>query len=198
MAFLLKDSIKEWINLLVVIALFGSVSGAIGLAFSKPERSAWLSSLYGFLALVAVSLIGGGILVSIDWIYKTYAGLINTISGRAAVGVTVFAIGCFAYVFKRKRKLRYGQLEVLFGALSAIGIASKLKSEESVFAEWVGLVGSAYVVTRGLTNWSEALDSKDSPYPWRSIRTHIASWPLVKALNEKAGIESESRSVGTD
>ena len=102
----------------------------------------------GFLAVFNEARLPG------MWRYLlAVAGLYFT---QAFAAVTVFVLGWFAYVFKRRNKLYYGYLEVFFGMLSAVMVVRSVNFAAIGLAQGVAVVASAYVVARGLTDCYEA------------------------------------------
>jgi hypothetical protein len=57
---------------------------------------------------------------------------------------------------KEKNLWRYGMVEIAFGVAASISITFRMNLNQSVLAQWVALVGCAYVVARGLNNLGEA------------------------------------------
>ena len=92
-----------------------------------------------------------------------------SISGRIAIGGGVFLCGVLAHWFKQKDPLFYGHIKIFYGTASAVGIAAGLSPREALFSRWVALAGSAYVVARGLNNWSESLTKYPERYPNKTI-----------------------------
>jgi hypothetical protein len=58
------------------------------------------------------------------------AGTFKSAFGRASLGLAITGVGACAHIFKQKNKLRYGQVEVLFGGLSAAALVGTLKPGE--------------------------------------------------------------------
>jgi len=80
------------------------------------------------------------------------------------------ALGFAAFQFRLRSKLYYGMIEVLFAVISAIAVVSRVNFtsipvSQMSLAQLTALVGSVYVVTRGLTNIYEArrADSESKP-----------------------------------
>ena len=81
-------------------------------------------------------------------------------------GIVVGA-GWGAARFKQQNQRWYGYVEVFFAIMSAIAIVSRTNFAAVEFAalslaQYGALVGSAYVVARGLTNIQEAKNRRDS------------------------------------
>lgn len=70
--------------------------------------------------------------------------------------LVVGTLGCIAHVFKRFNQRFYGATEVLFGLSTMYKLATSWTRNEALLAEWAVVVGSAYIVARGLNNWHEA------------------------------------------
>ncbi len=79
------------------------------------------------------------------------------------ISVVVFAglIGFGAHHFKRMSKTLYGVCEVLFAVLYAMSNANRIDpaKPDQQFV-WVAILGSAYIVARGLNNISEAVEER--------------------------------------
>lgn len=91
----------------------------------------------------------------------------------------VIGAGWSAARFKRQNQRWYGYVEVFFGVMSAIAIVSRTNFAAVEFAalslaQYGGLIGSAYVVARGLTNIREAKTSHLNT-PGKHINSAIPS-----------------------
>jgi len=75
---------------------------------------------------------------------------------QAGVGVAVIACGVGAHRFKQKKQHWYGMVEVAFGALGGLSICFTLLPGQTLFSQWVALMGCVYVIARGLNNIAEA------------------------------------------
>jgi hypothetical protein len=86
---------------------------------------------------------------------------IGLVATQALTTVIVLGLGYGAYRFKLKSKLYYGYLEIMFGSFSAAAVVWRVHFAAADFTnlsigQGVALVGSAYVVARGLSNSHEA------------------------------------------
>ena len=173
---------QQWINLIFVVALL-----AVALSFlpTSLQRRWWVK--FGLAVPMAVALIAAVYFADpyIDLAEEKYASLIASVQGKVLIGMLVIALGCGAHFFKMKSKLRYGQVEILFGAFSAASISGGLGANETL-SQWIGLAGSAYVVARGLNNWSDALDEdwKTNKHGFPSIKHHVLSWFWIQDSEE--------------
>jgi hypothetical protein len=83
----------------------------------------------------------------------SYLGHLLGVRGAQIVLITVIcAAGWFAHEYKRRQQIRYGMLEVLFGVVSAVSVGLSMIPGNSTLTQWVALVGSGYVIARGLNN----------------------------------------------
>jgi hypothetical protein len=75
-----------------------------------------------------------------------------------AVAFATLVVGSMAYWYKRKVLLLYGITEIGFGILSAyqVGLHSTLPT--TLITKWTVIVGSIYVVSRGLNNVADGLN----------------------------------------
>jgi hypothetical protein len=81
---------------------------------------------------------------------------LGTHGTQAGVGAVVVGMGLGAYWFKSKRQRWYGTVEIAFGAVGGFFICFTLEQGKTLLSQWVGLVGCAYVIARGLNNVAEA------------------------------------------
>jgi hypothetical protein len=89
---------------------------------------------------------------------------------QALAIVFAIAVGFAAFAFKLRSKLYYGTVEVFFGVISSIAVVSRVNFtsipvSQMSLAQVTALVGSVYVVARGLTNIYEARHPKQEPKP---------------------------------
>ena len=75
----------------------------------------------------------------IDYFFDAYAKVVSSFAGRTLVGMVIVPFGIAAYLLRNKNKILYGQLEIGFAAVSAVWIASRLRPEETLLSQWVGL-----------------------------------------------------------
>jgi hypothetical protein len=102
-----------------------------------------------------------------------YSRLLESMWIRLLLALLVISLGAGAHAFKKKNKLRYGQSEVVVGILFASSVASGMTPGQSLFSRWVALAGAAYVVARGLGNWSDELEAHGNRYGHRSIKQNV-------------------------
>jgi hypothetical protein len=92
---------------------------------------------------------------------------------RTLVGIGVVFLGVSAWNLKKTDLFVYGLAEVLFGICSAVYVASGLKPDEILVSHWAALIGSAYVVARGLGNtsdgWQQIKEGKAGPIAQRVV-----------------------------
>ncbi len=81
---------------------------------------------------------------------------LGTYWSRALLSLVVIAAGFVAFRFKNANQILYGRVEVAFGMASCLNVALRSPIESSLLAQWSALIGSAYVVSRGLNNISDA------------------------------------------
>jgi len=111
--------------------------------------------------LFAISMVL--VLVSTDYpdVFARIVGTLGLHLTQAIAMVMVLGLGFGAYKFKLNNKFLYGALEVLFGISSSITIVSRvhftsIPVSQMSLAQVIALVGSTYVVARGLSNMHEA------------------------------------------
>lgn len=71
---------------------------------------------------------------------------------RVFVGVVVVGCGIAGYFWKRKNQYSYGLGEIVFGVLVIFYVTFRIEPGNSYLSQWSALVGSAYVIARGLNN----------------------------------------------
>jgi hypothetical protein len=178
MKFLFITETQQRINLVIVVAVLSALAG---FGPTSARRRWWTRFCLGIPVAVAFVTVLYFVDPYIDLAKNKYGSLITSVTGRALIGVFVILFGCSAHLFKMKNKLRYGQCEMLFGAVSAASIAGGLTTQDTL-SQWVGLAGSAYVVARGLNNWSEALNEKwmKNKDGFRNVKQHVLSWFFLR------------------
>jgi hypothetical protein len=116
-------------------------------------RSEAAFALAVFFALSAVALVlekyGQRISQAVVWQLGLHVAQI-------AVSITVLAIGGLAHWFKSRNQSIYGLIEITFAASIAFSVTSGLSPDRPLLSQWATLGGCAYIVTRGLSNISEA------------------------------------------
>jgi len=111
---------------------------------------------FGFAAMLAFVKMYG---------YRIYAysvQVLGTHFTQLMIGFIVIACGWMAHRFKRKNQVRYGAVEVIFGAVSAFAIASSLSPASRMLGPLTSLIGCAYVIARGMSNVSEGKLKRDA------------------------------------
>ena len=113
-----------------------------------------------YLLVIVVALIGKFGASPIEhYVTEAYIVAVRVIGlygTQFLIGAGIVSLGLFAHWFKGKNQRLYGIIEVLFGSLSAFAIAFSLPSDNISLTEYASLVGSSYVVARGMSNMSEA------------------------------------------
>jgi hypothetical protein len=77
--------------------------------------------------------------------------------------------GICAYFFKQMTQQWYGFVEAIFGGSAVVAVVLGILPSSATPAQWATLVGSAYVIARGLNNWAEAADGNNKTFG-RSFR----------------------------
>lgn len=91
----------------------------------------------------------------------TYLGKFLGIRGAQIVLIVgVCVAGWFAHEYKRRQQIRYGMLEVLFGVVSTVTVGLSMIPGNSTLTQGVALVGSGYVIARGLNNVRDGRSEK--------------------------------------
>jgi hypothetical protein len=155
---------QQWMNLGIFVA---GGAALFTLIIGKDIKQPLLRILTGTLISITVYF-------AALWTLAFSFSWIETLQFPVIFALFAVLLGVGAHIFKKKSKLRYGQLEVLVGALSAVGIANA--SSQSVFARSLSLAAAAYVVARGLNNWDEELQENGDRFGNRSI------WEQVRTI----------------
>jgi hypothetical protein len=71
------------------------------------------------------------------------------------IALSVCVFGFAAYVFKEKSQKWYGNVELLVGFFTALGVAGTIKPGSFDLSQFATLAGSAYVIARGFGNRAE-------------------------------------------
>ena len=88
--------------------------------------------------------------------------IVGLYGAQAIVALAVIAIGVGAHKLKQKKQRWYGRIEVAFGAAAAVNLCFTLLPGQSLFSQWAALIGCAYIIARGLGNYT---DAKEAPKP---------------------------------
>lgn len=190
---ILISETQQWVNFYLFLIGFGVL---VALALDAKKRALWLRLVIGLLVSGAFF---AGMYFSYPYTEHLRRGAdewLTTMAGRFAIAVAVLAFGMFAHWFKSKDKLRYGQVEVVFGALSVISVANGISPKDVLFSKWVALAGSAYVVARGLNNWSDALAARKDEFGFDSVANHIGSWIGLMFVKDDESSRAKSAKAG--
>jgi hypothetical protein len=175
------EDVKAWLALFVFISCFAVLIAFVASDFKRPTPRRIIA---GFLIAIPLAIFGPALIGPVE---DKFGGLLQFMMVRVALAVVIIAIGAGAHVFKSRNKLRYGQTEVLFGGASAVKIATGMRPGESLFSQWVALAGAAYVVARGLNNWSDALKEDSGRHGYHSLKEHVRSWIFEKGTKSSPG-----------
>jgi hypothetical protein len=178
------EEVKAWLVLLGFISLSAVAIALVASDFKKPSLRKIIA---GFVISAPLMIFGPVVAGPVE---EKFGGLLQFMLVRVALGIGIIAVGAGAHFFKKRNKMRYGQTEVLFGGASAVKIATGMHPGESLFSQWVALAGAAYVVARGLNNWSEALEEDGERYGHRSLIEHVRSWVFERNAKTAAQVKS--------
>jgi hypothetical protein len=103
----------------------------------------------------------GGLSGGLGAVYGTrvFNYLVHTVgpySTKVFISGLVIAAGVGAYWFKRQNAYLYGLTEVVFGSSATIAVTFRISPNQSMLAQWITLIGCAYVIARGLSNMASA------------------------------------------
>jgi hypothetical protein len=170
-----------WVALGIAVAVTTIFSM---LLFGKEGRPLWKRTLLGVSEAVGF---WGFILWCFPYVnplLDKYNWLLESVGIRALLAALAILLGAGAHLFKKKNKFRYGQLEAFFGVASASAIASEMTPGKSLFSHCVALVGAAYLVASGFSDWSEELEQNGKKYGYYSIRQNVRAWIFTDDLDE--------------
>jgi hypothetical protein len=124
------DATKIW--------LWAIAAGAVGVVFSIADG---IAMSLGYLKLGSL------------WMLDKFGIQITHI----IISGTVMILGILAYAFKTRNQLMYGIVEVGFAAVAATLTARQIKPGFDWSGPITGLVGSVYIVSRGINNLSDGM-----------------------------------------
>ena len=154
---------QQWVNFGVFVAGGAAITTLI---IGDIIKRLWLRILTATSASVAFCYAALRTLPLTDWI-------LGLVQFPLILALLTIFLGVVAHAFRKTNKLRYGQVEVLFGMVSAVSIA--FATGQTVFARTVSLAAAAYVVASGLNNWDEQLvehgDKRGNRSIWQQVRT---------------------------
>jgi hypothetical protein len=140
----------------------------------------------GVLALV------GGLLFLLQATFrygpKTFWYLGQVLGRRDAELILVFlvlVVAAIAYALKQGQQGWYGLTEIVFGAVSAANIAFSMVPGNSTLPQWVGLFSCTYIIVRGVSNATEAVER------WKRAKEaerHLQPKSSVEPLSDKSQI----------
>jgi hypothetical protein len=113
-------------------------------------------AIIGFTGSTGVIVIALVLGIYGESLFKFLSDVIGLHGAQGVAAVTVIALGSLASYFKKKELLWYGTVEVFFGVVTAVKVASGLTPGEILLSQWTALVAAAYIVARGLNNISDA------------------------------------------
>ncbi|MGA2814051.1 MAG: hypothetical protein ABSG16_21840 [Candidatus Acidiferrum sp.] len=93
---------------------------------------------------------------------------------QIGLALLIMLAGIGAYFFKQMTQQWYGFVEAIFGGSAVVAVALGISPGSATPAQWATLVGSAYVIARGLNNWAEATGGNN--------RTLGASFKMLRRL----------------
>jgi hypothetical protein len=132
--------------------------------FEGARRRA-LKKTVGFLASFAsffvFNAIAGGLILLIVPPADAWAKLHPAWAMQITIVTFAGLLGVGAHRFKKINKALYGVSEVVFAVLYAMNNASRVdpsKPDQQVV--WVSILGSAYIVARGMNNISDATEER--------------------------------------
>jgi len=82
---------------------------------------------------------------------------ITAFGSETLLALVIIGAGFIAFGFKKINLLFYGMVEVAFGISSALTLAFSGLPSELHLSQWTSLVGCVYVISRGMSNISDAL-----------------------------------------
>ena len=101
---------------------------------------------FSFAAMIVFSRMYG---------YRLYVDSVRvfgTYYTQLLIGIIVITTGLLAHRFKQWNQIWYGAVEVIFGCVSSIAIASSLSPSNRILGPLSSLIGCAYVIARGMNN----------------------------------------------
>jgi len=82
--------------------------------------------------------------------------LLGVHGAQILIVCSVLVLGFGAALFKKIAQFYYGWCELVFATASAIWIVKDSLGATVVLSQWTALIGSAYIVARGMGNMAEA------------------------------------------
>ena len=117
--------------------------------FKVLRLSSWLAFR---IALIYWAVVG------LSWGFWAEFDRLNIRIIHIVAGIGVLVIGMGAFLFKKRSRKWYGVVEVAFAWFTAVSITTKMAPGRVDLPTWVGLAGTAYVVSRGLENIENGTD----------------------------------------
>jgi len=146
------EQINDWM-LFVCGALFLLIGFSI-LAF---DRKVELGFFVPGAFCVLISLKSGE--QEVGYAIRAFTFVSNLFGMGAAqlvIALTIIGIGIFAHWLRQRNLPLYAVVEVLFGSLTALNVAAGIApGAGELFSRFATLGGCAYVVARGLNNYSD-------------------------------------------
>jgi len=116
-----------------------------------------------FIIFGAMFAIADGIWAIEPYIHRIFFRTLNALGLQwieIVVGVLVIICGLYAYWFKNKYLLYYGIVEVIFAGAAGVVTAKQLATSAQIAGPIATLIGSVYVVSRGVSNIADGLEKK--------------------------------------
>jgi hypothetical protein len=142
------------------------------LLVEKDRPLTWFEK-YVLVTFESIQVIVGALVLVVGFLFVLQATLrygtktfwyLSQVLGRTnaqlVLVVLVFVVAALAFALKQRQQGWYGLTEIVFGGWSAVTIAFSMVPGCSTLPQWVGLFGCAYIIVRGLSNATEAVDRK--------------------------------------
>jgi hypothetical protein len=131
------------------------------------KATRWENFVNGCGMAVVFALLFGLVDLIVAFVFPQVISSIKYAMTELGVGVTqlliaifVILLGLAAHLFKKKNQLKYGLVEILFAAATAIIAARQLVPNMSWAGPLATLGGSMYIVSRGLDNVAKGHSDK--------------------------------------
>ena len=159
----------EWMRYKGSMLLPEEIGGEIALATAQAEKEQMESGekshheplkftegLGAFLFSTALLLVSFGLVRTLAVLGPPTLETMIRYHLELTLPLFVLGFGYAAHWFKTKSQYWYGCSEVAMATALALNVARGMNPGEPMFSRWAALVGTAYIVARGLSNISDA------------------------------------------
>jgi hypothetical protein len=139
--------------------------------FLRNRIRGWKVGILIFGPAPILSFVGLEIIKYSKQIAESFLRMAKSEDAATYIGVSVVLIGLIAILWKKKFRMSYGIVELIFGGVGAAIIGTHVSSTANVIPTLLSIVGCIYVAVRGWTNIADAVKERAArpKVPWEEV-----------------------------